>query len=153
MTKRRTTIWLLCGVILLSAVLVSAQTTTGNIRGRTVDANGEPLPGVHVVITGEVLGSAQRGTVSSATGGFRFPAITIGTFTVTASLAGHQTQAAEEVRVAIGAVATVDFTMPEAFSDEITVIAETPIVDTTSPTFNTRLGFDEVDDLPTRGNF
>jgi len=153
MTKRRTTIWLLSGVILLAAVSVSAQTTTGSIRGRTVDANGEPLPGVHVVVSGEILGTAQRSTVSSATGGFRFPAIPVGTFSVTASLAGFQTQAAEEVRVAIGAVATVDFTMPEAFSDEITVIAETPIVDTTSPTFNTRLDFDEVVDLPTRGNF
>ena len=152
MTKCRTTIWLLSGVILLSAFSVSAQ-TTGSIRGRTVDLDGQPLPGVRVVVTGELLGSAQRGTVTSASGGFMFPAVPIGTFRVTASLSGFQTQAAEGVRVAIGAVASVDFTMPEAFSDEITVIAETPIVDTTSPTFTTRLGFDEVVDLPTRGNF
>jgi len=33
------------------------------------------------------------------------------------------------------------------------VIAETPLVDTSSPTFNTRLDFDEIVDLPTRGNF
>jgi len=152
MTKCRTTIWLLSGVILLSAFSVSAQ-TTGSIRGRTVDADGQPLPGVRVVITGEILGSAQRATVTSSSGGFRFPSLPIGTFTVTASLDAYQTQAAEEVRVAIGAVATVDFTMPEAFSDEITVIAETPIVDTSSATFNTRFDFEEVVDLPTRGNF
>ena len=105
-------IGVVCVCILLLASQAAWAQTTGNIRGRTVDDNGEPLPGVHVVITGEVLGSAQRGTVSSATGGFRFPAIPIGTFTVTASLSGFQTQAAEGVRVAIGKVASVDFTMP-----------------------------------------
>ncbi len=152
MTKCRTTIWLLSGVILLSAFSVSAQ-TMGSIRGRTVDANGEALPGVIVVVTGELLGSAQRGTVTSASGGFSFPALPVGTFKVMASLSGFQTQAAEEVRVSIGKVTSVDFTMPEAFSDEITVIAETPLIDTASPTFDTRLNFEEVVDLPTRGNF
>ena len=152
MKKRRMSLLLLSGVFLLSAVSVSAQ-TTGSIRGRTVDADGQALPGVIVVVTGEVLGSAQRGTVTSASGGYSFPAIPIGTFTVTASLAGYQTQAAEEVRVAIGKVASVDFIMPEAFSDEITVISETPLIDVSSPTFNTRFESEQIIDLPTRGNF
>jgi len=152
MTKQRMSLLLLSGVFLLSAVSVSAQ-TTGSIRGRTVDADGQALPGVMIVVTGEILGSAQRSTVTSASGGFSFPAMPIGTYTVAADLAGFQKQAAENVRVAIGKVTTVDFTMPEAFSDEITVIAETPLVDTSSPTFNTRLDFDEIVDLPTRGNF
>ena len=152
MTKRRIRLLFLTGVFLLSVVSVSAQ-TTGSIRGTTVDAEGQPLPGVAVVVTGELLGSAQRGTVTAASGGFSFPAMPPGTYRVTASLAGYQTQAAEEVRVAIGGVATVDFNMPDAFSDEITVIAETPLVDTASATFNTRFDFEEVVDLPTRGNF
>jgi hypothetical protein len=142
----------LSGVLLLSAVSVSAQ-TTGSIRGRTVDADGQALPGVMIVVTGEVLGSAQRGTVTSESGGFSFPAMPVGTYSVTASLASYQTQAAEEVRVALGKVATVDFTMPEAFSDEITVIAETPLIDSSSPTFNTRFEAEQIIDLPTRGNF
>ena len=152
MTKRRISLLFLTGIFLLSAVSVSAQ-TTGSIRGRAVDTDGQPLPGVAVMVSGEILGSAQRGTVTSVSGGFSFPALPVGTFRVTASLSGFQTQAAEGVRVAIGAVASVDFTMPEAFSDEITVIAETPLVDTSSPSFNTRLEFEEVVDLPTRGNF
>ena len=50
-------------------------------------------------------------------------------------------------------MATVDFTMPEAFSEEITVIGETPIVDVASPTFNTRFDDKQIIDLPTRGHF
>jgi hypothetical protein len=145
------------GVLLAIFIMVYGHTawaqTTGSIRGRTVDTDGQTLPGVTIVVTGEVLGSAQRTAVTSASGGFMFAAVPIGTYTVTAVLDGFQKQAAEGVRVAIGAVATVDFTMPEAFSDEITVVAETPIVDTASPTFNSRFEFDEIVDLPTRGNF
>jgi hypothetical protein len=152
MNKRRTTIWFLSGLILLSAFSVSAQ-TTGSIRGRTVDADGEPLPGVIVVVTGEVLGSAQRSSVTSASGGFSVPSMPLGTYKVTATLAGFQTQVAEGVRVGIGKVATVDFTMPDTFTDEITVIAETPIIDVASPTFNTRFEGEQIIDLPTRGNF
>jgi hypothetical protein len=143
---------LLSGVLLLSAVSVSAQ-TTGSIRGRTVDADGEPLPGVIIVVTGEPLGSAQRSTVTSASGGFRIPSMPLGTYKVTATLAGFQSQVAEEVRVALGKVATVDFNMPDTFTDEITVIAETPIIDVASPTFNTRFESEQIIDLPTRGNF
>jgi hypothetical protein len=82
-----------------------------------------------------------------------FAAMPIGDYTVTAILEGFQKQAAEGVRVAIGAVATVDFTMPDAFSEEITVIGETPIVDVASPTFNTRFDDKQIIDLPTRGHF
>ncbi len=99
------------------------------------------------------LGSAQRSSVTSASGGFQFAAIPIGTYSVTASLTGFQTQSAEAVRVNIGAVASVDFTMPDTFSDEITVVAETPIVDVSSPTFNTRFDNEQIIDLPTRGHF
>ena len=106
-----------------------------------------------MAVTGEILGSAQRTTVTSPSGGFQFAAMPVGTYTVTASLDGFQTQAAEDVRVAIGGVATVDFSMPEAFSDEITVIAETPIVDVASPSFDAAYDADTIKDLPTRGNF
>ena len=105
MARCQTTVSLLSAVILLSALSVSAQ-TTGSIRGRTVDDDGQALPGVTIVVTGEVLGSAQRTAVTSASGGFSFPAMPIGTFKVTATLDGYQTQAAEEVRVAIGKVAS-----------------------------------------------
>ncbi|MCP4958338.1 MAG: TonB-dependent receptor, partial [Actinomycetia bacterium] len=137
---------------LLSALSVSAQ-TTGSIRGRTVDADGQALPGVTIVVAGEVLGSAQRTAVTSASGGFSFLAMPIGTFKVTATLEGYQTQAAEEVRVAIGKVASVDFSMPGEFSDVVTVTSEAPMIDVASATFTTNLEFEDVVDLPTRGNF
>ena len=152
MTKGR---WI--GVSLVFCLLLFSQTawsqTTGSIRGRTLDKDGQDLPGVTIVVTGEALGTAQRTAVSSPSGGFQFAALPIGNFKVTATLAGFQTQVAEDVRVAIGKVASVDFTMSDTFTDEITVIAQTPIVDTASPTFNTRFDQEQIIDLPTRGHF
>jgi type 1 fimbria pilin len=145
------------GLALVLILLLFGQTawaqTTGSIRGRTLDVDGQALPGVTIVVTGEILGSAQRGTVTSASGGFSFPAMPVGTYDVTASLDGFQTQAAKDVRVTIGGVATVDFNLPDAFSDEITVIGETPIIDVASPSFDMAYDSDTIKDLPTRGNF
>ncbi len=147
----------LIGVSVVLFLLVCSNAAwaqvNGSIRGRAVDTGGQPLPGVTIVVTGEVFGDAQRTAVTSPSGGFNFPALPIGTYTVSAELAGFQRQAAEDVRVAIGKVSSVDFSMPEEFSEEITVIAESPIVDVSSPTFNTRFDGDQIIDLPTRGNF
>jgi hypothetical protein len=82
-----------------------------------------------------------------------FAVVPIGTYVVAADLAGFQKQAAENVRVAIGKVSTVDFNMPEAFTDEITIVADTPIIDVSSPTFDIRFEAEQIIDLPTRGNF
>ena len=152
MSRKQSTVSPRSAVFLRSALSVSAQ-TTGSIRGRTVDDDGQALPGVTIVVAGEVLGSAQRTAVTSASGGFSFPALPIGTYKVTATLDGYQTQAAEEVRVAIGKVVSLDFSMQGTFSEEVTVTSWGSIIDVASPTFNTRLDFEEVVDLPTRGNF
>jgi len=127
--------------------------TSGSIRGTTVDQDGQPLPGVTIVVTGDSLGAAQRTSVTSGTGGFTIVAVPIGVYKVTASLNGFQTQSAESVRVSIGNVATVDITLPEAFGEEITVTAEVPIVDVVSQSYGATFDADQIKDLPTRGHF
>lgn len=142
-----------CVVTVVLVSQVALAQTTGSIRGRTMDSGGQSLPGVTIVVTGEKLGSAQRSAVTSGNGGFKFAALPIGIYEVTATLDGFQTQRAEEVRVGLGAVASVDITMPEAFGDEIVVMAEVPIVDVASPSFNSRFDSEQIIDLPTRGHF
>jgi hypothetical protein len=152
MTRRRLTWVLVSGLFLLSSFTISAQ-TTGDIRGTTTDDNGQAMPGVTVVLTGDVLGSAQRVDISGPSGGFQFVSLPVGLYTVSASMPGFQKQAVENVRVSLGAVANVTFRLPEAFSDEITVIAETAVVDVASPSYSGSLDADMIEDLPTRGNF
>ncbi len=153
MTRQRLVGLTLVLFLLLFSQIAWAQTTTGSIRGRTVDADGNALPGVTIIVTGDPLGSAQRTQVTGASGGYQIVAMPIGVFSVAADLGGFQKQAVENVRVGIGRVTTIDFTMPEAFSDEITVVAEAPVVDVASSTYSARFDADQIKDLPTRGNF
>jgi len=151
--NRGRVVTVLCVVFVLVASHTALAQTTGSIRGRVLDTDGAALPGVTIVVTGDVLGSTQRSVVTSGTGGFRFAVMPIGVYTVSASLPAFQTQSADNVRVSIGAVTSVDITLPEEFGDEITVKAEVPIVDLASPTFSSRFDNEQIIDLPTRGNF
>ena len=109
------------------------------------------LPGVTVVVTGATLGTTQRNTVTSESGGFQIAVMPIGTYTVSADLAGFQKQAAGNVRVAIGKVTSVDFTMPEAFSDEITVTRRDADHRRRESDLRRQIRFEQIIDLPTRG--
>lgn len=147
----------LIGALLTFFLLVCSQAawaqTTGSIRGRVLDSIGEALPGVTIVVTGGAIGAAKRTSVSSVSGGFNFSNLPIGVYTINVTLGGFQGQTVDNVRVSLGGIATVDFTMNEEFSDEITVVAEVPLVDVVSPTFSANFDANQIKDLPTRGNF
>ena len=138
---------------MLAAAPAFAQ-TKGGIRGTAVDNDGNPIAGVIVEASGEVLGGANRGTVTAANGVFTFGVMPPGRYRLTASMNGFQTQTVDDVRVSVDAVAPVIFVMvPEAFVGEITVTSERPLVDTTTASVGASYDYDYVKDLPTRGNF
>src|SRR5262249_60331898 len=67
----------------------SAQVSTGEIFGRVTDATGAVLPGATVTIASAALIQAQT-VATSASGGYRFPQIPIGTYTGTFDLTGFK---------------------------------------------------------------
>src|SRR5947199_5138279 len=79
--------------VLLAVVLMPlaavAQEQRGSIDGIVRDASGAVLPGVTVEARNSATG-ATLPTVSDASGRFRFPSVQIGTYDVTASLAGFK---------------------------------------------------------------
>jgi hypothetical protein len=128
--------------------------TTGGIRGTALDTDGNPIPGVIVEASGEVLGGATRSTVTAANGVFNFSVLPPGRYGLTARMNGLQTQSVDDVRVSVDGVAPVTFHMlPVAFTGEISVTSETPLVDTTTATVGASYDYDFVKDLPTRQNF
>jgi outer membrane receptor protein involved in Fe transport len=144
------TIAVLCVVALTP--LAHAQ-TTGNIRGLIEDAAGGILPGVTVTVEGESLIGGQRSAVTGASGTYSFVGLPPGNYAVTAALAGFQTQRTENVRVNINATASVDFALPQVFSEEVMVIGETPLVDTANPGLSSNYDADFIENLPTARNF
>ena len=74
--------------LLLAATVAApamAQTLTGSITGTIKDEQGAVLPGVTVTLTGKQGTQTQ---VTEANGNYRFPALEVGTYEVSAELSG-----------------------------------------------------------------
>jgi hypothetical protein len=96
------------------------SSTSGAIRGKTVDLDGNVLPGVIVTLTSEALPGSQPSSVSDAEGEVRFTNLPVGRYSLVASLDGFQQQSAENIRVSLGSAASVTIFMhPDAFTGEI----------------------------------
>jgi len=136
----------------LAAGALMAQTTRGDIQGRINDESGASLPGVTVTIKSDAL-IGQQSTVSDNQGQYKFLVLPPGAYTVTFSLAGFQTRAMEDITVNIGSTTRVDANMTSAFTDEVVVTSETPLVDTANTTLGVNLTQAFYADLPVQRNY
>jgi hypothetical protein len=125
-------------VVLLSAgtaALYADGAQTGTIEGRVLDAEGSPLPGVTINLSGP---QGQTSTVTDEDGAFRFGLLVAGDYTVGATLEGL---GSKEVAVPLGAGLRqkVDLTLGAATTETITVTSEAPLVNKLETTATTTL--------------
>ncbi len=121
---------------------------TGTVSGVVVDASGAVLPGVTVTITSQERGVA-RSTATDELGRYVFAALSIGNYTVEATLAGFAPLRLTDNLVETEKTTNVPFTLKVGgLSDTVTVTGETPIVDLTNVTGNTRIRREEFERLP-----
>ncbi|MGE5233366.1 MAG: TonB-dependent receptor [Acidobacteriota bacterium] len=141
---------LACGL----AVPVLAQTdvTTSRISGTVTDESKTPLPGVTVEAKNKDTGLTAT-VVTDSSGAYRLLNLPTGTYALQASLEGFATGAADNVRLVLGSVPTVNFTLPQAKVQEtITVTAEQrPIIEVTNTTSSTTILTEQVKQLPIGG--
>ncbi len=136
----------------LASGALLAQTTRGDIQGRVGDEAGTALPGVTVAISSDAL-IGKQATVTDAQGTYKFLVLPPGAYTVTFSLSGYQTRTQENIGVKIGSTTRVDSVMTSAFTDEVVVTSESPLVDTSNTTIGVDLSSDFYNDLPTGRNY
>ncbi len=119
-------------VLALAVASLAVAGTTGRLIGTVRDDKGQPLPGATVTISSPTqIGGAQV-EVSDADGNFSFPTLAPGYFTVKIELSGFVAQERNEVQVRLDRATELNVTMPLGkFADEVTVVAETPVVDPT----------------------
>lgn len=137
-------ILLLCIGMLVPAGIFAG--TTGKITGIVTDANtGETLPGVNIVIEGTQLGAA-----SGMDGDFSILNIPPGTYSVRASMIGYQAIVMEKVQVRIDLSSKVNFKMKETVleADEVTIVAERPMVQMDETYSMSSVSADEIAILP-----
>src|SRR5689334_1557552 len=110
--------------MLLYAATLLAQSTTGTLVG-TVTSDGKPLPGVTVTVTSPAL-QGSRTTVTGEAGGYHFPALPPGDYTVSFELEGMQKVDKSSI-VSLSQTARADAELSvTTLAEEITVTASTP---------------------------
>jgi hypothetical protein len=92
--------------VLLGASELTAQNTTGVIRGRVTTDAGEPVAGAQIRIVNPETG-AQRSTLSLENGAYALVGVQPGTYELSVEMIGYGAQP-REVRVLIGQSLTLD---------------------------------------------
>src|SRR5436305_5722357 len=137
--------------LFLAAPALFAQ-TTGSIFGRATDESGAVLPGVAVEATGPALQGA-RTTVTDGKGLYRLNLLPPGQYTVTFTLEGFGPESKKSIAVGLDRDSTLDAVLRPRASEEITVIGEAPVIDTTSTSLGANLDARTVQSLPTGRNY
>src|ERR1041385_7121637 len=139
-------------VVLLTAPILFAQTTTGNIAG-TVMAAGDKsaLPGVTIEAV-HVPTGARYETVTGANGRFTIPNVRVGgPYKVTGTLEGFKSTTVNLNEVALGQTAEVNVNMAlAAVTEAITVSASTdPIINPNHTGSTSPVTTEQIQTLPT----
>jgi hypothetical protein len=155
LSKPRSLIVLSVGALSFVALLstpgsAAAQATNAGIVGVVTDGTSGVLPGVTVTATGPALQVPSVVTVTDEKGSYRLSPLPTGTYTVTYELTGFQTVRRENVRLAVGFVATLDQAMGLGTVQEtVTVSGQSPLVDVTNPSTSVDLSSQGLEILPT----
>lgn len=121
---------------------------TGSILGSITDNSDALLPGAK--ITALSSNGLNRGTTSNATGSYILPAMPIGTYTVTIEASGFEKFQTVSVRIDADQNVRIDAHLrPGHTTEEITVDAAPPQVDTHSDTQSVIIPQELVNDMPT----
>jgi hypothetical protein len=130
MPNARLTAFVFAAAVLMCVPGVWAQAPAGNLSGRVMSSDGQPLPGVLVeVSTPSAPGS--RTAVTSANGDYLVALLPPGTYTISLVLEGFQTLR-RTLNVAGTQRATLDATMsPQGVSVQVDVVGQAqPFVET-----------------------
>lgn len=122
----------LAAFLLVLAVPAFAQRTTGGLSGVVKDASGAVLARVTVSVTGSNIVGAQS-AITNELGFYRILNLPPGEYQVSFSLAGFKTVTRTGLRVSLGQQVEESVGLEVSqLQEELTVVAESPVVDTTS---------------------
>jgi hypothetical protein len=133
-------------LVILAASPLVAQSLIGTVSGTVRDEQGGVLPGATVTLTGK---TGSRTATTDHVGVYRFPAVEPGTYEVRAELQGFQARREENLVVSISKQITLDFVLKvSGVAEQLEVVGESPVVDTTSTQTANSISQDLLFNLP-----
>lgn len=138
-------------IFLLPTPIVRAQSTAGTISGVVSDSTGAVVPGAEVTVKNADTG-LNRVLRTNEQGRYVAPQLTLGSYEVTASAQGFQTQIRTGITLTVGQEAVVNLTLAVgAVTERVEVTGEAPLVETTSSTTSGLVDEKTVGELPLNG--
>ncbi len=138
----KTRLGALCILIVLSCSLAFGQAITASLRGRIFDKTGAVVNTAQVTAVNTETG-LSRSVKAGAAGEYEITQLPVGTYKVTAEATSFQPQS-RTLQLVIGQAADLDFTLaPGARTEEVTVTAEAPLVETTRTSVDSVIGAPE----------
>jgi hypothetical protein len=134
-------------IFLLAAGLIIGQEQYGNLRGIVVDKEGAPLPGVTVTLESDLF--ASRSVLTSVGGLFRLINVSPGFFSLKCELPGFKTYLQKNLDIRVGTNFDLRIVLEVAtIEEEVTVKAESPVVDTKKTSVGANVTQIMLQDLP-----
>ena len=138
-------------LVLLQPATVWAQTSEGaSIAGVVRDTSGAVMPGVTVEAASPALIEKVRSVITDERGLYRIVDLRPGTYTVTFTLPGFSIFKREGIELTTSFTVTINAEMNAGGLEEtVTVLGETPVVDTQNSRQQTTIGRETLDAIPT----
>ena len=142
----------LARILVMSAAFLSAQEYRATVLGTVTDPAGAVVPGVAVVITNIETGVASRAQ-SNASGAYQVPYLQPGSYKVEVSHQGFKTYVREPVELHVDDHVQIDVPLEMGrSSDQITVTAETELLEESNGSVGQVVGRDQITSLPLDGH-
>jgi hypothetical protein len=138
----------LCWFIFSSSA--SAQ-STATLQGTITDPQGAIVPNAKVTVSSRAIG-VERTTQSDKDGNYEFASLPPSVYRVEVQAQGFKTQVVNELTIDVARTVTQNFQMAVGeVSQEVTVSAETPVVETGTTSVGTVIDRRTVQEIPLNG--
>lgn len=142
---------LLAAAMALVGSVAMAQVQLADVYGTVVLPDGSAIPGVTVILTGDVIGKTTA--VTSEEGNFRFLKLAPGNYELRFELDGFKTVIRKGIRLFAGKNVTLTVPMETTtIQEEVVVTAKANVVDTRKTTVGMNVSKEMIQSLPTARN-
>ena len=143
--------FLICGGLVAGSVTCFAQLQAGRIVGQVFDPQHAAVPGAIITVTNPATNAAET-VKTDASGNYVVTPLNPGTYSVSASAPGFQTEVRSGIELAVGQAAEVDLNLRiGAENTKVVVTSSGPILQTQSGSLNLTVTNTQVESLPLNG--